>query len=196
MSDVSFQEQQRSFAVLGYAANPSIVGGSALASTSNFVGDVHEAWRNGGDLLGERRVANSVMRAMKRKRKGKGAVGEFEDEDEEEDDVVPLAEGEMAPVGEDGEPIVAQKREKKEKVQKEYVGPWAGWEDEIVSADGIGVGPTAEQWEEQAEAGGAPLTKKQRVKAILDEGKREIGFGEEKSIYHGAFRIILSASSS
>lgn len=180
MSALSFSEQQRSFEVLGYAANPSIVDSSP--STSAFVGNVHEAWKNGGELVGERKIAKSVTRAMKRKRKGKGTLGEF-DEEEEEDEELPLVEGELAPVGEDGEPIIALKREKVEKVQKEYLGPWAGWEDEYIGA----VGPTAEQYEEQAEEGGAPLTKKQRKQVVLDEGKREIGFGEEKSIYHGQF---------
>lgn len=193
ISDLSFKEQQRSFDVLGYAANPSIMDGSSSASTSAFVGNVHEAWRNAGDLLIDRKITKSATRAMKRKRKGKGTLGEFEDEDEEEEDEVPLAEGEIAPVGENSEPVVTLKREKKDRVQKEYLGPWAGWEDERASGDG-GVGPTEEEWEEQAIAGGAPLSKKQRVKAILDEGKRQIGFGEEKSIYHGVSSSYLIVS--
>jgi pre-mRNA-processing factor 17 len=151
---------------------------------------VHEAWKNGGDLIGERKIPKSVTRAMKRKRKGKGTLGEFDEEEEEEEEEAPLGEGELAPVDVDGEPIIAQKREKADKVQKEYLGPWAGWEDEYIGV----VGPTAEQWEEQAEDGGAPLTKKQRKQVVLDEGKREIGFGEEKSIFHGSFSRFLAIS--
>lgn len=131
-------------------------------------------------------MAASVTRATKRKRLGKGTLGEFEDEDEEEEEEVdPTAVegGESAAVvlGDDGEPIVPKKKEKKDKVQKEYLGPWAGWEDENMGA----AVPTDEQWAAQEAAGGAPLTKKQRTKAVLEEGKKHVGFGEEKSIYHG-----------
>lgn len=167
-SDLSFKEQQRSFDVLGYAANPSILTGDHAGP--GLVGDLEQAFRNNGELIGERKVSRAVMRETKRKRKGKGTVGEFDDEEEEEEEPV-LAEGE-----------VAVPRVKKEKVQKEYIGPWAGWENEVIAP----VAPTVEMWEDQIAAGGAPLTKKQRTKAVVESGKREVGFGEEKSVFHGA----------
>ena len=87
--------------------------------------------------------------------------------------------------GEEGAP-----KKKKEKVQKEYVGPWAGWEGESLEM----VAPTQEEWEEQEEGGGAPLNKKARSKVIVDAGKKEVGFGEEKSVFHGAFLVVRSKS--
>ena len=125
-----------------------------------------------------------MTNATKRKRKGKGTLGEFEDEDEEEEEAAPIEEG---AVGEDGEPIVAPAPKKKEKIQKEYLGPWAGWEDEDLSP----AVPTAEQWEEQEANGGAPLNKKQRKQAVIvDKGKLEVGFGQEKSIFHGQSSVL------
>ncbi|KAK4701782.1 pre-mRNA-processing factor 17, partial [Phenoliferia sp. Uapishka_3] len=46
------------------------------------------------------------------------------------------------------------------------------------------VKPTVEEWEEQEERGGKPLTKKERSRPVIDAGK-QIGFGEEKSTFHG-----------
>jgi pre-mRNA-processing factor 17 len=48
-----------------------------------------------------------------------------------------------------------------------------------------------EEYEEQEEAGGAPLNKKQRKAVIKDSGKKEVGFGEEKSTFHGAPFVVL-----
>jgi pre-mRNA-processing factor 17 len=177
-SDLTFKTQQRSFHVLGYAADPSILNNSATMAIS---GDAAAAFQNGNAMIGDVKPTRAAVRAMKRKRKGKGAVGEFEEEDEEEDEVP--AEGAEPVDGEmevDGE---APKKKKKEKVQKEYVGPWAGWEGESLET----VGPSIEEYEEQEEGGGAPLNRKERVKAVLDNGgKKEVGFGEEKSTFHGA----------
>ncbi|KAK4692534.1 hypothetical protein P7C70_g9107, partial [Phenoliferia sp. Uapishka_3] len=118
ISDDTFKTQQRSFHVLGYAANPSFGG-------EGYVGDLAKAAANGGDFIGDVKPTRATIRATKRRRKAKGTLGEFDDPDEEEE--VEEAEGEDAEMelGEDGEP---KKRKKKEKVQKEYIGPWAGWE--------------------------------------------------------------------
>lgn len=81
-------------------------------------------------------------------------------------------------------------KRKKEREQKEYVGPWAGWEGEKIET----VGPTKEEYEEQEEGGGAPLNKKQRKQVIKDSGKAEVGFGEEKSTFHGTALSFFSLS--
>lgn len=174
-SDLTFKTQQRSFHVLGYAANPSVL---AMTGDVSIVGDVHAAYANDGAFAGDIRITKAAQRAQKRKRKGKGTLGEFEEEDEEEEEEVA---GERAAEGEEGAP-----KKKKEKVQKEYVGPWAGWEGESLEM----VAPTQEEWEEQEEGGGAPLNKKARSKVIVDAGKKEVGFGEEKSVFHGAFLVV------
>lgn len=145
------------------------------------MGDVHRAYQDGNDLSGEIRASRSAVRAQKRKRKAKGELGVFDSEDEEEAE----GEGEMEEVvGEDGT-VTQVAKPKKEKVQKEYIGPWAGWEGEKIET----VGPTEEEWEEQEANGGAPLNKKQRKAVIKDAGAREVGFGEEKSIFHGTLRF-------
>lgn len=185
-SDLTFRTQQRSFNVKGYAADPSILreGGAVGA----VVGDVHKAFQQGNDLSGEVRPSRAAIRAQKRKRKAKGELGQFDSEDEEEEEAVEGAEGEgemEEVVGEDGETkLVPVPRKKKEKVQREYIGPWAGWEGEKIET----VQPTFEEYEEQEAAGGAPLNKKQRKAVIKDSGAKEVGFGEEKSVFHGAFR--------
>ena len=176
-SDLTFKEQQRSFQVLGYASNPSIL--STSATGPGMVGDIHQAYLNGGNLVSDLVISRAKTKATKRKRKGKGTLGEFEDEDEEEEEAAPIEDG---AVGEDGEPIIAPLPKKKENIQKEYLGPWAGWEDEDLSP----AVPTAEQWEEQEENGGAPLNKKQRKQVVVDDkSKLEVGFGQEKSVFHG-----------
>lgn len=176
-SDLTFKTQQRSFHVLGYAANPSVL---AMTGDVSIVGDVHAAYANDGAFAGDIRITKAAQRAQKRKRKGKGTLGEFEDEEEEEEEEVA---GEGGVEGEEGAP-----KKKKEKVQKEYVGPWAGWEGESLET----VAPTQEEWEEQEEGGGAPLNKKARSKVVVDSGKKEVGFGEEKSVFHGAFLVLGS----
>lgn len=108
---------------------------------------------------------------MKRKRKGKGALGEFDSEEEDEFEDAVAADGTVTQMA---KPKVA-------KAQKEYVGPWAGWEGESLDA----VGPTEEQWEEQEEQGGAPLSKKAR-KSVIEHGKAQaVAFGAETSTFHG-----------
>lgn len=150
------------------------------------MGDVQAAQANGGVLVGDRQVSRAAVKAAKRKRKGKGTLGEFDDSEEEEEEVA---------VGENGEPVEAvageegaPPKKKKEKFQKEYIGPWAGWEGENLNT----VGPTVEEYEEQAEGGGAPLNKKARMKATIDTGRQEIGFGQEKSIFHGSHHSFLA----
>lgn len=175
-SHQTFTEQQRSFQVLGYANDPSLL---IAGSGSSLVGDLTKAKLNGGELLGDVRVAKAEIRRTKRKRKGKGNVGEFEDEEEEGD------EEEVVEEGEGGDGVSEAPKKKKEKVQKEYLGPWAGWEDENL---GVAV-PTVEEWEEQAEKGGAPKSK--RSKPVVDAGK-QIGFGEEKSVFHGTLFFSFS----
>lgn len=181
-SDLSFKEQQRSFAVLGYAANPSIT-----ADSGQFVGNVQAAQQTGGTLVSDFKPTKAQTREMRRKRKAKGRLGEFDDPDEEGEEGGEGGEGE----GADGDEVVEegadgearQVKRKKEKVQREYLGPWAGWEGESLA---VAV-PTEEEYEEQEAAGGPLLNKQERRKKLLeDAGKRDIGFGEEKSIFHGA----------
>ncbi|BGP56335.1 hypothetical protein JCM8202_000390 [Rhodotorula sphaerocarpa] len=180
-SDLSFKEQQRSFAVLGYAANPSIT-----ADSGQFVGNVQAAQQTGGTLVSDFKPTKAQTREMRRKRKAKGRLGEFDDPDEEGEEGGEGGEGE----GADGDEVVEegadgearQVKRKKEKVQREYLGPWAGWEGESLA---VAV-PTEEEYEEQEAAGGPLLNKQERRKKLLeDAGKRDIGFGEEKSIFHG-----------
>lgn len=173
MSDQAFKTQQRSFAVLGYAANPSF-------GAEGYVGDLAAAQANGGDFIGDVKASRATIRATKRRRKAKGTLGEFDDPDEDDDDAAVEGEDAEMQVGEDGEP---KKRKKAEKKQKEYIGPWAGWEGENIAT----VKPTEEEWEEQDERGGKPLTKKERARPVIDAGK-QIGFGEEKSTFHGQSR--------
>ena len=120
MSDLDFTAQYRSFNNLGYAHNPSNIGGvdaETGAPLVPFVGDVHKAYQTGGALLD--RPKRAEVRSMKRKRNAKGTLG-----------VVEL-EGEAA---EDADPDRP----------REYVGPWAGWESEKI-APAI---PTEEEYEE------------------------------------------------
>ncbi|GEM10756.1 pre-mRNA splicing factor [Rhodotorula toruloides] len=169
-SDFTFNEQQRSFHVLGYAANPS------LATEGGYVGDVRKAFEQGGTLISDVRPSRSQVKATRRKRKAKGRLGEFDDPDSEEEQ----EEEEVDELGADGE--VRQVKRKKEKLQREYLGPWAGWEGEKIEV----VAPTEEEYEEQEAAGGPLLNKQERRKKLLeDAGRKEIGFGEEKSVFHG-----------
>ncbi|GAA5945171.1 hypothetical protein JCM1841_001897 [Sporobolomyces salmonicolor] len=183
-SELSFREQQRSFQVLGYAANPSLAAGTS-ATAPAMVGNVHEAYRNGGALVSDLKPSRAQVRATKRRRKAKGKLGEFDDPDEEgegEED----AEGEDDEAEQEGEAEEGeegpQPKRKKAKEQKEYLGPWAGWDGEKIAA----VQPTEEEYEEQELHGGPLLNKQERRKKLLeDAGRREVGFGEEKSVFHG-----------
>ncbi|GAA5879655.1 hypothetical protein JCM16303_004120 [Sporobolomyces ruberrimus] len=190
-SEFSFREQQRSFHVLGYAANPSLNAGLDEA-TPALVGNVHEAFKNGGASVSQVKPQRKDIRAAKRRRMGKGKVGVFEDPDDEEEEgaegeVQEGEEGENAEGAEgegDGEMTAggAGKRKKAKKEQKEYLGPWAGWEGENLSV----VVPTEEEYEEQELAGGPLLNKQERRRKLLEDANRkEVGFGEEKSVFHG-----------
>ncbi|KAK4046824.1 hypothetical protein OIV83_005820 [Microbotryomycetes sp. JL201] len=174
-SEDAFKTQQRNFQVLGYAANPSNLSGDMNAG---IVGDANKAYMNNFDTSGDYRLAKAAHKAQKRKRKAKGKLGEFDSEDEADDGD---EAGEMdEQVQEDGS--VIQVKKKKEKVQKEYLGPWAGWEGENIGT----VAPTEQEYEEQEEAGGPPLNKRQRKEVLKDSGRQnEIQFGQEKSIFHG-----------
>lgn len=176
-SDLSFKEQQRSYQVLGYAANPSIA-----AASGQLVGDLQAAQRHGATLVSDVKPSRAQTREVRRKRKAKGKLGEFDDPDEanEEGGEGGEEEEEVVEEGADGE--VRQVKRKKEKVQREYLGPWAGWEGENLA---VAI-PTEEEYEEQEAMGGPLLNKQERRKKLLeDAGKRDIGFGEEKSVFHG-----------
>jgi len=67
----SFLQQQRTFAVHGYALNPS----SITADSSAFVGDVSSAAQNGFALIENIKGTHSSRRENKRKRQGKGDAG-------------------------------------------------------------------------------------------------------------------------
>ncbi|GAA6036760.1 hypothetical protein JCM8097_003464 [Rhodosporidiobolus ruineniae] len=178
----AFKEQQRSFHVLGYAANPSVAAGAASSSgpgaVPQFVGNVHAAYQAGGTLVSDVKPSRRQVKETRRKRKAKGRLGEFDDPDEEEDEAA-VGGGEAE--GGEGEADGAPKK-KRVKEQREYVGPWAGWEGESLE---VAV-PTAEEYEEQEERGGPLLNKEQRrKKALEDANRRDVGFGEEKSVFHG-----------
>lgn len=188
-SEFSFREQQRSFHVLGYAANPSLNAG-VDGETPAVVGNVHEAYRNQGASVSQVKPLRKDVRETKRRRMGKGKVGVFDDPDDEdeEEQVDGGNEGQDGDAPQEGDAAAASgaagKRKKAKKEQKEYLGPWAGWEGENLS---VAV-PTEEEYEEQELAGGPLLNKQERRKKLLEDANRkEIGFGEEKSVFHGAF---------
>ena len=56
---------------------------------------------------------------------------------------------------------------------KAYVGPWAGWEED----KNMEPEPEVEEYEEHA--------KRSKKGPIIERSKREVGFGEEKSVFHG-----------
>ncbi|GAA5895842.1 WD40 repeat domain-containing protein [Sporobolomyces salmoneus] len=185
-SEFSFAEQQRSFHVLGYAANPSLNAGID-EHTPAMVGNQGEVYRNGGASVSQVKPARKDVRATKRRRMGKGKVGVFEDPDEEDEEGEGEEEtGEGEEVTEEGEgegaTSGAGKRKKPKKEQKEYLGPWAGWEGENLT---VAV-PTEEEYEEQELQGGPLLNKQERRRKLLEDANRkEVGFGEEKSVFHG-----------
>ncbi|GAA5883711.1 hypothetical protein JCM3774_005790, partial [Rhodotorula dairenensis] len=179
-SDLSFKEQQRSYQVLGYAANPSIA-----ATSGQLVGDLQAAQRHAGTLVSDVKPSRAQVRETRRKRKAKGHLGQFDDPDDNDDDAeqggAAGGEGEEDGVEEGADGQVRPVKRKKDKVQREYLGPWAGWEGENLAT----VVPTEEEYEEQEARGGPLLNKQERRKKLLeDAGKRDIGFGEEKSIFH------------
>jgi len=184
-SEFSFREQQRSFHVLGYAANPSLNAGMD-ESTPALIGNVHNAYQNGGASVSQVKPKRQDTRAIKRRRMGKGKVGVFEDpDDEDEEEAVEgeEREGEVVEGEAEGGEASSGKRKKPKREQKEYLGPWAGWEGENLSV----VVPTEEEYEEQEAQGGALLSKQERRKKLLEDANRkEVGFGEEKSVFHGA----------
>jgi pre-mRNA-processing factor 17 len=155
-----------------------------------LVGDLQAAQRHGATLVSDVKPSRAQTREVRRKRKAKGKLGEFDDPDEvneEEGGEGNEEEEEVVEEGADGE--VRQVKRKKEKVQREYLGPWAGWEGENLA---VAI-PTEEEYEEQEAMGGPLLNKQERRKKLLeDAGKRDIGFGEEKSVFHGTCTLLAS----
>lgn len=64
--------------------------------------------------------------------------------------------------------------------EKEYKGPWATYEEEDFIPDGP-------DWEEEEEH-----FKRTKTAAIIVRGKRDVGFGQEKSVFHGEPLIVCS----
>lgn len=67
---------------------------------------------------------------------------------------------------------------------KAYMGPWAGWKDDVTA-------PLIPEEEEYA------LPERRAKKGpIIEKSKKEVGFGEEKSVFHGKldlnYRVIES----
>ncbi|GAA5908142.1 hypothetical protein JCM8208_003702 [Rhodotorula glutinis] len=182
-TDAAFREQQRTFHVLGYAANPSIAAGSSAPS---FVGDAALAHTHQGATAALVKPSRREVRETKRKRQAKGTLGEFDDPDEQDDEAAAAAgegaaEG-AAAEGEDDEAAGERQPKRAKKPQREYVGPWAGWDGESMA---VAI-PTEEEYEEQEAQGGKLLNKEERRKKLLeDANRREVGFGEEKSVFHG-----------
>ncbi|GAA5848953.1 hypothetical protein JCM8547_006396 [Rhodosporidiobolus lusitaniae] len=186
----TFAEQQRSFHVLGYASNPSIAAGSHSTSLATpgmvpeYVGDVHAAYKANGTLVSDLKPSRKQVKETRRKRKAKGKLGEFQDPDEEDEEEGEGGEGaEGGEGGEGGEEGEGQpKKKRKEKEQREYLGPWAGWSGESME---VAV-PTEEEYEEQELAGGPLLNKEQRKRKVIEDARgQEVGFGQEKSVFHG-----------
>ncbi|GAA5948931.1 hypothetical protein JCM3765_003955 [Sporobolomyces pararoseus] len=184
-SEFSFKEQQRSFQVLGYAQNPSVNSGIDGVSSS-LVGDLKMAEKNNGDSVSSIKPSRKQVRETKKRRLGKGKVGVFQDPDEEQEPEEQQEEG-GEEQGEEEEPVEGEgekggKRKKVKKEQKEYLGPWAGWEGDNTT---VAI-PTEEEYEEQELLGGPLLNKQERRKKLLEDANRkEVGFGEEKSVFHG-----------
>jgi pre-mRNA-processing factor 17 len=166
MSDQDFKQQQRSYYVNGYAMNPSLLGpvdetGSQLMP---YVGPNQDlAFQNNGAITADLKPTRQAIKAQKRKRKDKGTLGEFDDPDEPPEESA----------GEDieGAPVAPPKK------SKEYLGPWAGWEEPVTIVDD---GPEFEEVEEHFK----------KSKPIIERSKREIGFGEEKSVFHGELLLV------
>ncbi|KAH8927220.1 WD40 repeat-like protein, partial [Atractiella rhizophila] len=78
-NDADFMRQQRSFHVSGYAHNPSLLN----SHVQPFIGDVHSAYSNGGQLSTDLAPSRSAVRATKRKRHAKGELGVFDEEGQE-----------------------------------------------------------------------------------------------------------------
>ncbi|KAI8456696.1 WD40-repeat-containing domain protein [Phakopsora pachyrhizi] len=194
INEEDFDRQQRTFQVLKYAKNPSILSSTSTNQSLNFVGDVHSAYRNNGTLVSEVKIPKSVRRATKRKRESKGELGVFDQEDEEdeqEDEGEPDKEvandnnEEEQRGGDDvDDDDEKKKRVKVKKPSREYKGPWAGWKDEKIEP----VGPDEEEYEaarrlstKHSSNQSNPSNSKN---SEPNQQKRELGFGEEKSILH------------
>ncbi|KAH9817925.1 WD40-repeat-containing domain protein [Melampsora americana] len=168
MTDVDFNRQQRTFHVLKYAKNPSILASTSENPSLNFVGDVHAAYKNGGTLASEIRITKATQKATKRKRQDKGELGVF-DEDEEEEEEVQQEDGTTDP----------KPKASSSSKSREYKGPWAGWNDEHIEP----VGPDEEEYEAARRASSAASAAKKQFTSS-NQAKREIAYGEEKSTLH------------
>lgn len=56
--------------------------------------------------------------------------------------------------------------------EKAYMGPWAGWKDAATKT----LVPAEEEYE---------IVERRRGAVPIDKSKKEVGFGEEKSVFHG-----------
>lgn len=167
MSDVDFRNQHMSFNVLQYARDPSIIGGRA-AGGSGFVGDASNANALNGATVRDYRPPKAQVKAIKRKRKAKGKVGVFDDPAEDKPTKGDGAEGE------EGQDEEASSEEDDLKRAKAYMGPWAGWKDEATAPPV----PTEEEYQMHERV-------RNKKGPIIHKSKQEVGFGEEKSVFHG-----------
>ena len=125
------------------------------ASSGGFVGDLAQAAAMNGQTLREYRPSRAEIKSTKRKRKNKGKLGVFDEEKEEK------VEGEEASDSDDPSQ------------ERGYMGPWASWKSDATAV----LLPEEEEYElPSRKSGKGP---------IIDKSKKEVGFGEEKSIFHG-----------
>lgn len=75
-------------------------------------------------------------------------------------------------------PDEEQEEEGQPPKEKAYMGPWAEYEQEDIIPDGP-------DWEEQEEH-----FKRTKTAPIIVKGKRDVGFGEEKSVFHGELSTV------
>ena len=171
-----FKAQARSFYVNGYAHNPSLLG--PTDATGNqlkpYIGNVQAAVKNNGAMVDELKPSRTLIKSTKRKRKEKGMLGHFEEDTEADGDKGQQRQDLDDEEAEEQNEAAIQPELPKEKKLKEYVGPWAGWEEPKVREF---EGPEYEELEEHVKRSGK--------RPIMERSKREVGFGEEKSVFHG-----------
>lgn len=73
----------------------------------------------------------------------------------------------------DEEPVEGEERDPN--APREYKGPWAGWDEHEVDA-AVYEGPDEEEYE----------VARRTKRPLIEKSKRDVGFGEEKSVFHGA----------
>lgn len=173
INEVDFNQQQRTFHVLKYAKNPSIISSTSANPAYNYVGDVHAAHKNNGLLASEVKLTKAIQKATKRKREDKGELGVFDEEEDQEE----AEEGKQ----EEGEDKPTKSKMKATKQSREYKGPWAGWQDEHIEP----TGPDEEEYEAAKRASTSSTLNKTQIQDKNPQGgKREVAYGEEKSTLH------------